>query len=85
MSVEHAPAPVTVRCADKIPYLSEMCAANAVWLHQVRFPDCPGIAAYACGDHHHVGHPTKAAREACAAAQTPRPRHRPMHRQRRRP
>lgn len=40
----------------KVDYPSEQTAANAVWLHLASFPECPGIHAYPCGDHHHVGH-----------------------------
>ena len=38
-------------------YDSEMLAENAVTLHQLSLPDCPGgIHVFPCGDHFHIGH-----------------------------
>lgn len=42
--------------AEKVDYLSQMLADNAVVLHGLSAPDCTTIAAYRCGDHGHLGH-----------------------------
>jgi hypothetical protein len=44
-------------------YLSEAVAGNAVTLHRFKFPACDSIGWFACGDHFHIGHPTKADKE----------------------
>lgn len=59
--------------ADKVEYLSQMLADNAVELHRMSAPDCTTITAYPCGDHWHLGHDghvpnAKERRAACKAA-----------------
>lgn len=46
---------------EKVPYWSQACADNAVWLHKTLHRDpegneCALIEAYRCGDHWHIGH-----------------------------
>jgi hypothetical protein len=51
----------TGKCpAGHTVYLSEMVADNAVTLHQFKHPQCTSIQRFSCGDHFHIGHPTKA-------------------------
>lgn len=51
-------------CAEKVAYLSQYLATNAVTLHGFMHPDCPGIEAYPCHDctDWHIGHPLRGAR-----------------------
>jgi hypothetical protein len=55
-----------------VPYLSPMLAGNALTLHHLAHPHCPGIDSWACGDHWHIGHPTAAAGDECKAGDAPR-------------
>lgn len=41
---------------DKVEYLSQMLADNAVELHRLAAPECTTIQAFPCGDHWHLGH-----------------------------
>lgn len=73
---------------DKVEYLSQMLADNAVELHHFSAPECTTIGAYPCGDHFHIGHSgltsdERARAAACKAAHpfTP-PVARRMHRPR---
>lgn len=68
---------------EKVEYLSQMTADNAVTLHQLSCPDCTTIAAYPCGDHFHIGHDglTAEARHAAAACKAEHPFYRPLARQ----
>lgn len=40
----------------KLEHGSEQVARNAVALHFLLLPHCPGFTAYPCGDHWHAGH-----------------------------
>lgn len=63
-----------MRCAEKIPWDSQMLATNAAWLHRACFPDCAGVEVYKCrsgAGHWHFGHATRAASEACQAVKLP--------------
>lgn len=72
--------------AEKVEYLSQMLADNAVQLHKLSAPDCTTIAAYACGDHYHIGHDglTSEAREKAASCKAAHPFCRPYRTQARR-
>jgi hypothetical protein len=48
--------PVSAKCAQHIPYGSEMLATNAATLHGFGLPDCQGVTVFPCGDHFHIGH-----------------------------
>lgn len=71
---------------DKVEYLSQMLAENAVVLHQLSAPECTTIQAFPCGDHFHIGHdgltPEARARAASCKAEHPfySPFRRRMHR-----
>ena len=41
---------------EKVEYLSQMLADNAVELHHLSCPDCTTIGAFPCEDHWHIGH-----------------------------
>lgn len=41
---------------DHTEYLSRMLAENAATLHSFIHPECPGIQAFRCQDHFHIGH-----------------------------
>lgn len=59
------------RCpSDHTTYLSQAVADNAVTLHLFKSPHCTTINAFPCGDHFHIGHTSKAGKEACIASQT---------------
>ena len=49
-------------------------AENAAELHRWAAPTCPGVEAYACSDHFHVGHVSPHAGAACKAAHPRRDR-----------
>lgn len=53
---------------DKLDYLSQAVAENAVVLHKLSAPDCTTIAAYPCHDHWHLGHSGLNADERAKAA-----------------
>ncbi|WP_374457727.1 hypothetical protein [Nocardioides sp.] len=59
---------------EKVDYLSQMLADNAVELHKLTAPGCTTIAAYPCGDHWHIGHDGLTA-EARAKARTCKAEH----------
>lgn len=71
---------------DKVDYLSRAVAANAVELHKFSAPECTTIAAYACGDHFHIGHDglTAEARTLAAACKAAHPFYAPLGRRRHR-
>lgn len=54
--------------ANHTEYLSQSVADNAVTLHQFKSPDCTDIRAFPCGDHFHIGHTSKAAKDKCMEA-----------------
>lgn len=64
------PEPVSIKpgCFEKVAYLSEYLASNAVYLHKLIDPDCTDIGAYACGDHWHIGHRHREAGDRCKAS-----------------
>lgn len=66
--------------ADKVDYLSQMLAENAVQLHKLSAPECTTIAAYQCGDHWHIGHDgrTPAAKAQARACKAAHPFYRPL-------
>jgi hypothetical protein len=74
-------------CVDKVEYLSNMLADNAVELHHFSAPECTTIAAYPCGDHWHIGHDglTAAARRAARACKAAHPFHAPVAQRMHRP
>lgn len=67
---------------EKVEYLSEAVANNAVQLHLLSAPDCTTIAAYPCGDHWHIGHDglTTEARAKARACKAEHPFYRPVAR-----
>lgn len=74
---------------EKVEYLSQMLADNAVQLHKLSSPGCTTIEAYPCGDHYHLGHDglTPEARSKAATCKAERPFYgvpfrRRMHRRR---
>lgn len=54
---------------QKVEHDSEQLARNAVTLHMLALPECPGFHAYPCGgdkaDHWHVGHSVRGGRDEC--------------------
>lgn len=46
-------------------YASEALARNAVTLHGIAFPNCPGYHAWPHDDHWHVGHRKTSGGRAC--------------------
>lgn len=60
------PGRVVVPCPPgHIEYGSRQLADNAVELHALANPECVGVHAWRCGDHHHIGHPSRAAGDEC--------------------
>lgn len=54
---------------SKVGYLSETVANNAVILHMIVQPECPGIARYYCDqcDAFHIGHVSRRGGRKCKA------------------
>lgn len=50
---------------DKVDYGSEHLGTNAVALHMMTNPLCPGFQHYPCGDHWHTGHSVEHGRQLC--------------------
>lgn len=67
---------------EKVEYLSQMVAENAVALHKLSAPECTTIAAYPCGDHWHIGHDglTAEARARARSCKAEHPFYRPLAR-----
>lgn len=60
---------------------SQHLAENAVVLHGLSFPECPGtMQAYPCGDHWHIGHLQQGAGVECKARHADYHRGRPRER-----
>lgn len=48
-----------------VEYASQGLAVNAVFLHELAFPQCPGYHWFPCADHFHVGHKKRVAGDRC--------------------
>ena len=68
-ALEARPSPTAAPACppNHVSYLSSMLADNAVTLHGYANPHCQGFMAFACGDHHHVGHTSPEVGNRCKA------------------
>lgn len=73
------PGPQVGPCpAHHVAYGSEQVASNALTLHTMANPTCPGVHAFVCADHFHIGHVEVGAGKRCKAANPPRRPRPPM-------